>query len=69
MGRFTKGERVLVRKDGRRETVGEPPTDELWKLVDAKGISKQVQPCARRKNVRPIRTARAPTMRRSVSLL
>jgi len=38
VGRFTKGERVLVRKDGRRETIVEPPTDELWKLVDAKGI-------------------------------
>ena len=38
VGRFRKGERVLVRRDGSREVIGEPPTDELWKLVDAKGM-------------------------------
>jgi hydrogenase expression/formation protein HypE len=38
VGTFRKGERVLARKDGKSETVKEPPTDELWKLVDARGI-------------------------------
>jgi len=38
VGRFTKGERVLLREGGRTETVAEPPTDELWKLVGARGM-------------------------------
>jgi hydrogenase expression/formation protein HypE len=38
VGRFRRGERVLVRADGKREIIGSPPTDELWKLVDAKGM-------------------------------
>jgi hydrogenase maturation factor len=38
VGSFRKGERLLVGRDGRSEVVVEPPSDELWKLVDAKGI-------------------------------
>ena len=38
VGRFRKGRRVLRRTDGSEEVVGEPPTDELWKLVGAKGL-------------------------------
>jgi len=37
VGTFRKGGRALARRDGKREIVGEPPTDELWKLVDARG--------------------------------
>jgi hydrogenase expression/formation protein HypE len=38
VGRFVRGERTLVRVDGGRERIGEPPTDELWKLVGKKGL-------------------------------
>jgi hydrogenase expression/formation protein HypE len=33
IGRFRKGAMVLIRRDGTRESVNEPPTDELWKVV------------------------------------
>ncbi len=36
IGRLRRGRRVLVRSDGRRERVGEPPTDELWKLLGSR---------------------------------
>lgn len=38
IGRFREGERALARRDGTRERVAEPPTDELWKLVGARGL-------------------------------
>ena len=37
VGRFRKGTRVLIRRGGKKERVDESPTDELWKLVDARG--------------------------------
>ncbi|MGA2198600.1 MAG: AIR synthase family protein [Nitrososphaerales archaeon] len=40
VGRFRKGERVLAREGGRMEVIGEPPTDELWKLVDGRGMQE-----------------------------
>jgi len=33
VGRFTKGSKVLVRKNGVRDLVEDAPTDELWKLI------------------------------------
>lgn len=38
IGRFQKGRRMLARSSGGREVIGEPPTDELWKFVGAKGV-------------------------------
>ena len=38
IGRFRRDGRVLKRKDGTAETIGEPPSDELWKFVGARGI-------------------------------
>jgi hydrogenase maturation factor len=37
VGAFRKGGGVLARRDGKRETVEGPPTDELWKLIDVRG--------------------------------
>jgi hydrogenase maturation factor len=36
-GAFRTGGGVLARRDGKRETVEGPPTDELWKLIDVRG--------------------------------
>ena len=34
VGRLRRGRRLLVTKDGGRETISEPPTDELWKVLE-----------------------------------
>lgn len=38
IGRFRKGERTLIGERGKRETIDEPPTDELWRLVRTRGL-------------------------------
>ena len=38
IGKFRKGRRNLVRKDGSVEQILDAPTDELWKLVDRQGM-------------------------------
>lgn len=38
IGRFRKGSRRLVHKDGSVESVADAPTDELWKLIGKRGI-------------------------------
>jgi hydrogenase expression/formation protein HypE len=38
IGRFRKGSRALVHRDGSEERITDAPTDELWRLVGEQGL-------------------------------
>jgi hydrogenase expression/formation protein HypE len=38
IGRFTKGRRVLVHRNGVEEEITDAPTDEIWKLIGRQGL-------------------------------